>query len=131
MAIQELPRPHAAGPEVMPVHGIDHLELFVGNAAQAAYYYTRAFGFTETAYCVTLDRVPTALVSTVMSNAEQREEWKSIPVIVVTSKDLSAEDRMFLNGSALLSHCVRRVLQKGSFTRDDLLREVHELMTSA
>ena len=25
----------------MPVHGIDHLELFVGNAAQAAYYYTR------------------------------------------------------------------------------------------
>jgi 4-hydroxyphenylpyruvate dioxygenase len=34
----------------MPVHGIDHLELFVGNAAQAAYYYTRAFGFTETAY---------------------------------------------------------------------------------
>ena len=36
--------------EVMPIHGIDHLELFVGNAAQAAYYYTRAFGFTETAY---------------------------------------------------------------------------------
>jgi 4-hydroxyphenylpyruvate dioxygenase len=36
--------------DVMPVHGIDHLELFVGNAAQAAYYFTRAFGFTETAY---------------------------------------------------------------------------------
>jgi 4-hydroxyphenylpyruvate dioxygenase len=34
----------------MPIHGIDHLELFVGNAAQAAYYYTRAFGFSETAY---------------------------------------------------------------------------------
>ena len=34
----------------MPVHGIDHVELFVGNAAQAAYYYTHAFGFTETAY---------------------------------------------------------------------------------
>jgi 4-hydroxyphenylpyruvate dioxygenase len=34
----------------MPIHGIDHLELFVGNAAQAAYYYTRAFAFTETAY---------------------------------------------------------------------------------
>jgi 4-hydroxyphenylpyruvate dioxygenase len=36
--------------DVMPIHGIDHLELFVGNAAQAAYYYSRAFGFTETAY---------------------------------------------------------------------------------
>ncbi|MGA2011956.1 MAG: 4-hydroxyphenylpyruvate dioxygenase [Solirubrobacteraceae bacterium] len=34
----------------MPVHGIDHLELFVGNAAQAAYYYCRAFGFTEIAF---------------------------------------------------------------------------------
>jgi 4-hydroxyphenylpyruvate dioxygenase len=36
--------------DVMPIHGIDHLELFVGNAAQAAYYYTHALGFTETAY---------------------------------------------------------------------------------
>src|SRR5579884_1078480 len=36
--------------DVMPIHGIDHLELFVGNAAQAAYYYTHAFGFTEVAY---------------------------------------------------------------------------------
>jgi len=34
----------------MPIHGIDHLELYVGNAAQAAYYYTRAWGFVETAY---------------------------------------------------------------------------------
>ena len=36
--------------DVMPIHGIDHLELFVGNAAQAAYYYKHALGFTETAY---------------------------------------------------------------------------------
>src|SRR6201997_4042125 len=36
--------------DAMPVHGIDHLELFVGNAAQAAYFYTHALGFTETAY---------------------------------------------------------------------------------
>ena len=34
----------------MPVHGIDHIELYVGDAAQAAYYYTHAFGFAETAY---------------------------------------------------------------------------------
>ncbi len=36
--------------DAMPIHGIDHLELFVGNASQAAYYYTHALGFTETAY---------------------------------------------------------------------------------
>jgi 4-hydroxyphenylpyruvate dioxygenase len=34
----------------MPLNGIDHLELWVGNAKQAAYFLTHAFGFTETAY---------------------------------------------------------------------------------
>src|SRR6185312_1670069 len=34
----------------MPIHGIDHVELYVGNAAQAAFYFVYAFGFTETAY---------------------------------------------------------------------------------
>jgi 4-hydroxyphenylpyruvate dioxygenase len=42
--------PHASTPDVMPVHGIDHLEFYVGNATQAAYFYTRAYGFTESAY---------------------------------------------------------------------------------
>src|ERR1700683_1587341 len=42
--------PEHAERDVMPVHGIDHLELYVGTAAQAAYYYVRAYGFTETAY---------------------------------------------------------------------------------
>jgi len=36
--------------DFMPLHGIDHIELWVGNAAQAAFYLTRAFGFTEVAY---------------------------------------------------------------------------------
>jgi 4-hydroxyphenylpyruvate dioxygenase len=34
----------------MPVHGIDHVEFYVGNAAQAAHFFTKAFGFTETSY---------------------------------------------------------------------------------
>jgi len=50
MAIDQLTSPAPTANDVMPVHGIDHLELFVGNAVQAAYYYTRAYGFTETAY---------------------------------------------------------------------------------
>jgi signal transduction histidine kinase/DNA-binding response OmpR family regulator len=64
-----------------------------------------------------------------LSELRQHPEWKSIPVVVVTSKDLSPEDRMFLNGSLLLSNCVRRVMQKGSFNRDELLREVHALVS--
>ena len=36
--------------DFMPIDGWDHLELWVGNAKQAAYYYEHAFGFTPTAY---------------------------------------------------------------------------------
>ncbi len=50
MATETIPLTSPRPTDVMPVHGIDHLELFVGDAAQAAYYYTHAFGFTETAY---------------------------------------------------------------------------------
>jgi len=36
--------------DFMPIDGWDHLELYVGNAKQAAYYYETAFGFAKTAY---------------------------------------------------------------------------------
>ncbi len=52
MATEQLtPRP-AGLPDVdqMPVHGIDHLELYVGNAAQAAHFYQWAFGFRPIAF---------------------------------------------------------------------------------
>ena len=34
----------------MPFDGWDHVELWVGNAKQAAFFYEHAFGFTRTAY---------------------------------------------------------------------------------
>ena len=34
----------------MPLNGIDHVEFYVGNAAQASHYYQRAFGFRPVAY---------------------------------------------------------------------------------
>jgi 4-hydroxyphenylpyruvate dioxygenase len=36
--------------DFMPLDGWDHVEFWVGNAKQAAYYYEHAFGFTPTAY---------------------------------------------------------------------------------
>ncbi len=36
--------------DFMPLHGIDHVELWVGNAAHSSYFLTRAYGFTEVAY---------------------------------------------------------------------------------
>jgi 4-hydroxyphenylpyruvate dioxygenase len=42
--------PDAAHDDFMPLHGIDHVELYVGNAAQAAYFYEHAYGFKRVAY---------------------------------------------------------------------------------
>src|ERR671914_600925 len=50
MATTTAPARQAPSQDRMPVHGIDHVELYVGNAAQAAYFFIDAYGFTETAY---------------------------------------------------------------------------------
>ena len=53
-----------------------------------------------------------------------RPEWEQIPVIVITAKDLSREDRSRLSG------CVEEVLEKNAYTRDQLLKHVHEAVAS-
>ena len=53
MTPQAATAPHPTLTELedrMPLHGIDHAERWVGNAAQAAYFYEHAFGFRRTAY---------------------------------------------------------------------------------
>ena len=47
---QAIAAPAVPAQDFMPLHGIDHVELWVGNAAHSTYYLSRAFGFTETAY---------------------------------------------------------------------------------
>ena len=36
--------------DFLPINGTDHIEFYVGNAKQAAYYYRAAFGFELVAY---------------------------------------------------------------------------------
>jgi GAF domain-containing protein/CheY-like chemotaxis protein/anti-sigma regulatory factor (Ser/Thr protein kinase) len=50
------------------------------------------------------------------------DAWRAIPILVITAKELTAEDRRRLNGY------VERILQKGASTRDELLREVGEFV---
>jgi two-component system, NtrC family, sensor kinase len=47
---------------------------------------------------------------------------RGIPVVVVTAKDLTPADHERLNGQ------VQRILQKGAYTREDLLAELRELV---
>jgi PAS domain S-box-containing protein len=62
-----------------------------------------------------------------LAEVRQHPEWQSIPVVVLTAKELSEEDRLFLNGSMALSSHVKRLLQKGTFSLDDLARQVRDL----
>jgi CheY-like chemotaxis protein len=54
----------------------------------------------------------------VIDHLRRHAEWRDIPVVVVTAKDLTDEDRRRLNGG------VERILQKDAPTRDEMLREV-------
>jgi 4-hydroxyphenylpyruvate dioxygenase len=44
------PTPAETATDEMPLNGIDHVEFYAGNAAQAAYFYEHAFGFRRVAY---------------------------------------------------------------------------------
>jgi 4-hydroxyphenylpyruvate dioxygenase len=50
MSTVETSPAHRGLQDYMPLNGVDHVELYVGNAKQAAYYYTRAYGFRVVAY---------------------------------------------------------------------------------
>jgi CheY-like chemotaxis protein len=51
-------------------------------------------------------------------------EWRSIPIIVLTAKDLTAEDVRRLSGS------VHTILDKTGCSRDELMHQVRDLLTN-
>ena len=52
-----------------------------------------------------------------------RPEWRDVPVIVVTAKDLTEADRR------LLSDRVEQVLTKGVYSRDELIGVVRAALS--
>jgi CheY-like chemotaxis protein len=54
----------------------------------------------------------------------RNEAWRGIPVIVVTAKTLTDEDRRRLNGG------VERVMQKGAFNSEALMNEIRSLVAA-
>jgi signal transduction histidine kinase/CheY-like chemotaxis protein len=54
----------------------------------------------------------------------QQDAWRSIPVVVVTAKDLTQDDCQRLNGY------VEQILQKGAYSREELLHEIHRLVAA-
>ncbi|HEY9611041.1 response regulator [Allocoleopsis sp.] len=60
-----------------------------------------------------------------INELQQHESWRSIPVVVLTAKELTPEDRLQLNGG------VENILQKGAYTRDKLLTLVRNLVSAS
>jgi CheY-like chemotaxis protein/anti-sigma regulatory factor (Ser/Thr protein kinase) len=60
----------------------------------------------------------------VVAEVRRHAAWRAIPIVVVTAKELTADDRQRLNGY------VERILQKGAYTRDTLLAEVRDLVAA-
>jgi signal transduction histidine kinase/CheY-like chemotaxis protein len=60
----------------------------------------------------------------VVEALREREAWRSIPIVVVTAKDLTAEDHLRLNGY------VEKILQKGAYSCEALLAEIRDLVTA-
>jgi CheY-like chemotaxis protein len=58
-----------------------------------------------------------------MQELRQRPECARVPVIVITAKDLTEEDRRRLNGD------VARILGKDTTSREQLVAEVRQLLT--
>jgi CheY-like chemotaxis protein len=56
-----------------------------------------------------------------LDELRRRSECRQIPVGVITSKDLTEEDRRRLNGG------VARIIQKGTLSFDELLATIHSL----
>ena len=52
-----------------------------------------------------------------------RKEWQGIPVIILTAKELTEEDRRRLNGK------VERIIEKGAYRFEDLVGELRRVVT--
>jgi CheY-like chemotaxis protein len=52
----------------------------------------------------------------------EQPDWQNLPIVVLTAKDLTSEDRLLMNGY------VEQVMEKNTFTREELLQEVRELV---
>lgn len=60
-----------------------------------------------------------------LDQIRRRPQWRTIPVIVLTAKDLTPEDRRRLDGQ------IERIYQKGSFDRQAFLGEISQLASQA
>ncbi len=118
MSTQPVIAPETAAPkDFMPLNGIDHVEMYVGNAKQAAFYYRHAFGFKivayagletgirdRTSYVLRQGRITLVLTGTLQSDspiaAHQHHHGDGVKVIALSVPDAGYAYRAALERGA-------------------------------
>jgi CheY-like chemotaxis protein len=63
-----------------------------------------------------------------LNELRRRPEGQQVPVLVITAKELTEEDRLFLNGSMLLSSSKGQIVQKASCPLNAIPARLRELL---
>ena len=58
-----------------------------------------------------------------MEELKKRKEWRAIPVLIITAKELTQEEKETINSN------VRMIFEKGSYKLDDVMKEIHTLIS--
>jgi signal transduction histidine kinase/DNA-binding response OmpR family regulator len=130
----ERPREEARGRVLVVDDDPDALELVVAMIEDSGYEIRTATDGRQALDQITEAR-PDAIVLDLMlpemdgfevvHRLSLNPEWRSIPVILLTARDLSHEERRALDiGTA-------RIIQKGNFSRDELLGEIRTATAAA
>jgi hypothetical protein len=105
--------------------------LLVGSLCREGYRVREASDGAE-ALARVAEEVPSVILLDLMmpvmdgfaflEHLRAKQEWRAVPVVVVTAMELSEKDRLFLNGY------VEKVVAKGSYRPHELLGEVERLV---
>ncbi|EDN65845.1 two-component response regulator [Beggiatoa sp. PS] len=60
-----------------------------------------------------------------LSHFQEKAEWRSIPIIVLTAKELSTEEYAHLN------HYVKTIVSKKAYNQEQLIVQIDQLITES
>ncbi|MGR3178756.1 MAG: response regulator [Candidatus Anammoxibacter sp.] len=58
----------------------------------------------------------------VLEELKKRKEWRGIPVLIITAKDLTRKEKETMDGN------VRMIFEKGTYELEEVMKEVHTLI---
>jgi signal transduction histidine kinase/DNA-binding response OmpR family regulator len=134
IAVLEKHRPHMAGSQVLVVEDDEQAREMFRRAAEKEGWAVAEAENGRVALERVAEEVPGVILLdltmpemdgfTFLEELRRRPGCRQVPVIVVTARDLTDEDRRRLNGHVI------QILQKGGYSTRELLDEIHEVLTN-